>query len=575
MVRDIQSSVFSDDSEGFNGHLDWASSRGRDFQSIAAIAYLIDKKEATRKIYPGTATLETWLSQSRNVPPLFVKDLQDTFRVYVKLVHTFPKTFHTPNKTSPVEFIMIGLLVYHYRTRCSLVQLDSAVKKLRADVRSKHTDIRQNTKVTRDMFAFVYGRIKISELKSDNEGNIPASSSSTSVSGEKRKRVPYSSDDSSDSPTAPKARATSKAKKRPLPQKGTAPSSPPGKPIISAISRKSVKHLLQGSKVAKSKTPAPKTPSLSAVAEPIIPYQAIKRTGTPKQKTPNELSSVPATRPPVVKREPSLPPTPTVPQHVTQSGSFSQPLQPRTSPYAQNSFSHPQHQPRSQNVNSMAPIPLPGRAPKTSGQVQTILSNTGTPIPSPTIPYTGQRIPSNSFMSGPTQTPPTSYHTPAFIQNPDNPLHGQSSQNGYGTHYAVPQPSSNLGMPPQQTMPNDSNYAQLPPPHPTLPPPPHSGSSISSGFPHPPTSASSTGSSQWPGHDRRRPSDPDLDKNMDRYSRPRDPRLAEPSRGKSYNGRPPGYPSPRDSRGWVDRGRERERERDNGWGSRGRGRGVP
>ena len=199
----------------------------------------------------------------------------------------------------------------------------------------------------------------------------------------------------------------------------------------------------------------------------------------------------------------------------------------------------------------------------TSAHVRT---NAGiSPVPSPNIPYTGQRIPSNGFMSGPTPTPPTSHHTPAFVQNPSNPLHGQSSQNGYGAHYTASQPPSNLGMPPQQPIPNGSNYAHLPPAHPSLPPPPHSGTSTSSGFPHPPTSASSTGSSsQWPSHDRRHLSDPD----MDRYSRPppRDPRIAEPSRGRSHDGRPPGYPG---HRGW------RERERDGGWGSRGRGRGAP
>ena len=319
-------------------------------------------------------------------------------------------------------------------------------------------------------------------------------------------------------------------------------------------------HLVPGSKLAaKSKAIAPKTPSSSAVTEPIRPYQAIKRTGTPKPKPPN---SAPATRPPDVRPEFSLPPTPTVSQHVPQSGAF---LQSSQQPYVQTSFDHSQqHQPWSQNANGMAPTSLPGRMPMTSAHVRT---NVGiSPVPSPNIPYTDQRIPSNGFMSGPTPTPPTSHHTPAFVQNLNNPLHGQSSQNGYGVHYTASQPPSNLGMPP---IPNGSNYAHLPPAHPSLPPPPHSGTSTSSGFPHPPTSASSTGSSsQWPSHDRRHLSDPDLDQIIDRYSRPppRDPRIAEPSRGRSYDGRPPGYPS---HRGW------RERERDGGWGSRGRGRGAP
>ena len=114
------------------------------------------------------------------------------------------------------------------------MQLDSAVKKLRADVRSKHTDIRQNTKVTKDIFAFIYGKIKISELKCDNEGNIPASSSTKSASGNKRKRDSYTSDDSSDSPPAPKGKATPVAKKPSLAKKVTA-AEPSSKPIISVI----------------------------------------------------------------------------------------------------------------------------------------------------------------------------------------------------------------------------------------------------------------------------------------------------------------------------------------------------
>src|ERR1700683_472009 len=125
LIRDIQQEVLGE--SGFEGHLDWGHARGRDFQCLTSIAYLIDKPKAA---VPGAQQLEKWLQENDPVPTRFRHEIFDTFRVFIELVRNFRNTFHKPTKVAPVEFVMIGLLVHTYRTQLSLTQLSSAIEKL-------------------------------------------------------------------------------------------------------------------------------------------------------------------------------------------------------------------------------------------------------------------------------------------------------------------------------------------------------------------------------------------------------------------------------------------------------------
>ncbi|KAG2155215.1 uncharacterized protein EDB93DRAFT_91098 [Suillus bovinus] len=192
VIREIQSQVLGED--GFQGYLDWGHARGRDFQCVASIGYLIENHP--KPTVPSAPTLEKWLLKSDPVSPKLREDLLDTFRVFLILARDqkYSRSLNKPTRVSPIEFVMIGVLIYLFRDRLSLTQLSSAIEKMRKDVRDDHQDIRANGRITKHMLSFMSKRLKISELKTDGEGDKPAAGKPTKA--KKRKRVAEYDDDS-------------------------------------------------------------------------------------------------------------------------------------------------------------------------------------------------------------------------------------------------------------------------------------------------------------------------------------------------------------------------------------------
>jgi len=184
VIREIQSQVLGED--GFQGYLDWGHARGRDFQCLASIGYLIENHP--KPTVPAAPTLEKWLLKNDPVSPKLREDLLDTFRVFLVLARDekYCASLNKPTRVSPIEFVMIGVLIYLFRDRLSLTQLSSAVEKMRQDVREAHRDIRANGRITKHMLLFMSKRLKISDLQSDGKGDKPAAGKPTK--GKKRKR---------------------------------------------------------------------------------------------------------------------------------------------------------------------------------------------------------------------------------------------------------------------------------------------------------------------------------------------------------------------------------------------------
>jgi hypothetical protein len=212
VIREIQSQVLGED--GFQGYLDWGHARGRDFQCLASIGYLIENHP--KPAVPAAPALEKWLLKNEPVSPKLRDDLLDTFRVFLILARDqkYSGSLNQPTRVSPIEFVMIGLLIYLFRDRLSLTQLSSAIGKMRKDVRNAHQDIRANGRITKHMLSFMTKGIKISELKSDGKGDKPAAGKPTKV--KKRKRATGYDDDSDED-----------EKEYKQPRKGTVPKAPP------------------------------------------------------------------------------------------------------------------------------------------------------------------------------------------------------------------------------------------------------------------------------------------------------------------------------------------------------------
>lgn len=130
--------------------------------------------------------LEKWLSEAVQFSDSFRGKVQDTFQVFSELVldNNVNKVFKSPAKVSPIEFVMISLLVAVHKDRMSRAQLAAAIGDMRSDVRDTHVDIRMNDRVAKTMLDF----IRNAKGKVVHEGGI-AGSGSGSGSGEKRKRT--------------------------------------------------------------------------------------------------------------------------------------------------------------------------------------------------------------------------------------------------------------------------------------------------------------------------------------------------------------------------------------------------
>ncbi|KAH9850421.1 hypothetical protein C2E23DRAFT_835051 [Lenzites betulinus] len=173
LIREVQSIVLGDD--GFGEDLDWGHDRGRDFQCLAAIINLIHTHPATA--FPSAPRIERWLSSPSAVPVKTREDVLDTFRIFITLVKDkrYNMAFNKPARVSPVEFTMIGVLIYRFRKTLSLKQLSQAIWFMRADVRKAHKDVRQNQRVVGTMFKFIEKGLPALELVGDGQGNPPAS----------------------------------------------------------------------------------------------------------------------------------------------------------------------------------------------------------------------------------------------------------------------------------------------------------------------------------------------------------------------------------------------------------------
>ncbi|EIM84991.1 uncharacterized protein STEHIDRAFT_60774, partial [Stereum hirsutum FP-91666 SS1] len=153
-IREIETQILGEE-DGFGDALDWGQSRGRDFQGIAAVVFVIDRHPAFA--VPVSPGLDKWLTQTLAVPKKLRSDVLDTFQLYLLLTKDsrYNAPFQTPQRISPVEFIMIGLLIYVHRQTLSLTQLSLAVEAMRADIRGKEKDIRTNKRVAQVMFKFI------------------------------------------------------------------------------------------------------------------------------------------------------------------------------------------------------------------------------------------------------------------------------------------------------------------------------------------------------------------------------------------------------------------------------------
>ncbi|KAF7791991.1 hypothetical protein EIP86_003018 [Pleurotus ostreatoroseus] len=173
LVREIQATVLKED--GFVQSLEWDRSRGREFQCLSSVLYLLDNHTSSAALkFPGTPQLERMLQQTTPVSTTLKDHMFRTFRIWEVLVRDpeHSQCFQKLSRLSPCEYIMTAVLIHMKCAEFSLAQLSAAILKMREDVRRRHVDVRQNAKVSKTMYSFIK-KLRAAQLPADST-EIPA-----------------------------------------------------------------------------------------------------------------------------------------------------------------------------------------------------------------------------------------------------------------------------------------------------------------------------------------------------------------------------------------------------------------
>ncbi|KAJ7790763.1 hypothetical protein B0H14DRAFT_2625705 [Mycena olivaceomarginata] len=208
--------------------LAWDRTRGSDFRCLAQTIRCIAVSSKTVSI----RATEKWLADSTPMDSAFVACIENTYRVFGALVRE-PRNSAGFAKISPVEFIMIGILVHRHKKRLSLKALGNAVSAMRQDVRKHHEDIRNNNKVYKTMLSFIDGYQGTSPGHGEPSAEDTVDSQNNVGGKRKASRQPAGGNEESDDDYAPKKRAKTTPKGRPLDPPATllAPTSASAKPL--------------------------------------------------------------------------------------------------------------------------------------------------------------------------------------------------------------------------------------------------------------------------------------------------------------------------------------------------------
>lgn len=205
-VRELLKDYVDDEERGLAGEdLDWDRSRGADFRCLAQSVHLIAKwKEVTT--VASIPQLEKWLSSSEPLEDNLQQRIRDVYDLFRYLVHDskLNKVFKKPTKISPVEFVIIPVLISACGERMGMAQLSAAIGKMRDEVRKAHVDIRLNNRVSKWMIEYVE-KLAEGKVRDGLSAMAEKRAAAAAAGGGKRKR--QESDDST-SETEHKPRKT-------------------------------------------------------------------------------------------------------------------------------------------------------------------------------------------------------------------------------------------------------------------------------------------------------------------------------------------------------------------------------
>ncbi|KJA14909.1 hypothetical protein HYPSUDRAFT_59115 [Hypholoma sublateritium FD-334 SS-4] len=234
IVRSLRQQLES--TPGFKLYFNWGNVRGKDFQALAQIVYLIAHGHEAGKAEPTPARIEVFLAAPpRDSTALHTLDTSaraalDTYcRILVdaKLGEKIRTLLH------PLEFVMAAYLVARHRIRLNEEQLANAMERMReahASLVTVGKVARSATRIFKTLLAFVLNEVHVPPAKERGRPAAPKAAADApeepARSAPKRKRAPSEPSDNVCVPP-PRKRAAPRAKVETGTQKVEAGRTPP------------------------------------------------------------------------------------------------------------------------------------------------------------------------------------------------------------------------------------------------------------------------------------------------------------------------------------------------------------
>ncbi|KZS90804.1 hypothetical protein SISNIDRAFT_468310 [Sistotremastrum niveocremeum HHB9708] len=471
MVRDVVSRYVQPENM-LGGAIDFDNSRSKDFHCVAQLLYYLDKADSgelftTSKKTPATvptavALMKLLTKKSPPEPPAsFIQRVTTAMDIFTALTKhdEYSPPFRRPSRISPVEFVMIAVMISRHMKKLSAKELSNAVAQMRETGRKEHSDMRMNTKVIKTLLGVIQ-KVGTSTAKPASTANgskgkqkekekeeVPAAEderfletvrSLYKTRGTKRKLAPDSDVDMEDAESVDeplKERAKKKATLPAFKKTKTPTTSPSDTPVrrFTPLTADPTSKTAPTERIETPSNPAATSPATST-ATPAASASTVTTSVAPVAK-PFSLPAFKRLPKPATLRTSPPPPSPTVPR-TTQTTAFSQ-ISTMAAHQAADSSSYTQgiaiqqqqhllEQQRQLQQQHSPPISRAQISPVTTSHPPASIPPSQPPPPGPPI-LTG---PNGSFTTSPTQAypPPHPSAQPAVT----TPIKQEPSSAGWG-----------------------------------------------------------------------------------------------------------------------------------------------
>ncbi|KZT21179.1 hypothetical protein NEOLEDRAFT_1074056 [Neolentinus lepideus HHB14362 ss-1] len=154
-ISGLQEKWVLSDSHGLANIMDWDTKRGRDYQNLAQFVYLCGTWP--NQTVPTAQKTGIWLDDRAPLREQFKQKVEQVLAnmSYIARHPLLNKGFKKPHpRVAPVEFVFIGVMLF-LMPNISHDQRSQNIYNLRKNLRSKFTDVRNNTQVVKASWQFI------------------------------------------------------------------------------------------------------------------------------------------------------------------------------------------------------------------------------------------------------------------------------------------------------------------------------------------------------------------------------------------------------------------------------------